>query len=97
MMFDADKMRDDVDTYGVYAYEDFSEYLTKEQFEAFNVKYMKVAVGKGGYTYEGILGLIEEFLKQHEAKKHRRLVVTSLLFFIYTLYIVFDFTFKKYI
>ena len=63
MKYDEQQMQADIDQYGLYTYEEFSDYLTYEQFEAFNVKYMKVAVGKGEYTYEGILQLIEEYLK----------------------------------
>ena len=36
--------------------------LTYEQFVGFNVQYFKIAVGKGLYTYEGILNLINEYL-----------------------------------
>ena len=43
-------------------YEDFADYLTYEQFVGFNVQYFKIAVGKGLYTYEGILNLISEYL-----------------------------------
>ena len=63
MRFDEAKMQKDIETYGLYTYEDFAEYLTEEQFAAFNVPYMKVAVGKGNYTYEGILDLIDYYLK----------------------------------
>lgn len=52
----------DVERYGLYTYKEFESYLTPELFDAFNVKYMKVAVGKGQFTYEGILGLIEKWL-----------------------------------
>ena len=62
MTFDADKLAKDVETYGLYSYEDFADYIPRELFEAFNIKYMKVAVGKGQYTFEGILGLIDESL-----------------------------------
>ncbi|MBQ7873147.1 MAG: prepilin-type N-terminal cleavage/methylation domain-containing protein [Clostridia bacterium] len=62
MMFDAEQMQSDIDTYGLYTYEDFAEYLTYEQFVGFNVQYFKIAVGKGYYTYEGILDLIATYL-----------------------------------
>ena len=64
MKFDAAKMQADIEKYGLYTYEDFAEYLTPEQFAAFNVPYFKVAVGKGNYTYEGILDLIDEYLNK---------------------------------
>jgi len=62
LTFDAAKMEEDIAKYGLYEPTDFEGYLTAEQFEAFNVKYMKVAVGKGQFTYEGILGLIDKWL-----------------------------------
>ena len=63
MMFDQVQLQADIDKYGLYTYEDFEQHLTYEQFVAFNAQCFKVAVGKGNYTYEGILQLIEEYLK----------------------------------
>ena len=63
MMFDEAKMQADIEKYGLYTYEDFADYLTYEQFVAFNVQYFKIAVGKGLYTYEGILDLIATYLR----------------------------------
>lgn len=64
MTFDEAKMQSDIEKYGLYTYEDFADYLTYEQFVAFNVQYFKIAVGKGNYTYEGILDLIDTYLNQ---------------------------------
>lgn len=63
MKFDEVQMQAEIEKYGLYTYADFEQYLTREQFEAFNVQYFKIAVGKGEYTYEGILALIETYLK----------------------------------
>ena len=62
MMFDEEMMKSDIEKYGLYTYEDFADYLTYEQFVGFNVQYFKIAVGKGLYTYDGILDLIDEYL-----------------------------------
>ncbi len=62
MRYDEEKIAEDIATYGLYTYEEFADYLTEEQFAAFNVQYMKIAVGKGHYTYEGILALIASYL-----------------------------------
>ena len=62
MVYDAELMQKDIEQYGLYTYEDFADYLTYEQFVAFNVQYFKIAVGKGHYTYEGVLELINEYL-----------------------------------
>ena len=45
------------------AYEDWSDYITYEQFLAYNVQYLKVSVGKGLITEEGIIALIDRFLR----------------------------------
>jgi len=63
MRYAPDKLHVDIAEYGLYAYEDFADYLTYEQFVAFNVPYFKVSVGKGNYTYEGILNLIKQYLQ----------------------------------
>ena len=62
MTFDEAQMQADIEKYGLYTYEDFADYLTYEQFVGFNVQYFKIAVGKGDYTYEGILELINTYL-----------------------------------
>lgn len=64
MTFDQNAMQEDIEKYGLYTYDEFADYLTYEQFMAFNVQYMKIAVGKGTYTYEGILALIDFYLNQ---------------------------------
>ena len=62
MKYDADRMKADIEKYGLYTYADFADYLTYEQFVAFNVQYFKIPVGKGLYTYDGILELIDQYL-----------------------------------
>ncbi|MBQ7097491.1 MAG: hypothetical protein IJN96_05380 [Clostridia bacterium] len=62
LTFDREKMEADIEQYGLYKYEDFADYLTPEFFEGYNVKYMKVAVGKGQYTYQGMIDLIQKWL-----------------------------------
>ena len=58
MKYDEAKMQSDIDRYGLYTYEDWSDYLTPEQFEMFNGKYFKILVGKGVFTEEDILKII---------------------------------------
>ena len=52
-------MAQDIETYGLYTYEDFADYVSEEVFNAFPFKYFKVAVGKGEFTFEELLVLIE--------------------------------------
>lgn len=58
MMYDADAKARDIEAYGLYTYEEFADYLTEEQFYAFNGPYFKVLVGRGVLTYEDILEII---------------------------------------
>ncbi len=64
MKYDEAKMQADIERYGLYSYEDFSDYLTPEQFAMFNGQYFKILVGKGVLTYDDILGIIEDNLNQ---------------------------------
>ena len=58
MKYDEEAKQRDIVLYGLYTYEEFSEYLTEEQFYAFNGPYFKVLVGRGILTYEDILEII---------------------------------------
>jgi len=59
MKYDEALMAADIEKYGLYTYEDFEDYVSIEVFNAFPFKYYKVAIGKGLYTYEQVLGLIQ--------------------------------------
>lgn len=61
MKYNEELMRQDIEKYGLYTYEDFSDYVSLEVFNAFPFKYFKVAVGKGLITYEDIIILIEYY------------------------------------
>ena len=62
MVYDAEQMQEDIEKYGLYTYEDFAEYVTYEQFIAFNGPYLKVLVGRGVVTFEQILNLIATYV-----------------------------------
>lgn len=62
MQIDIEKMNNDIEKYGLYEYDEWSEYLTYEQFIAFNVKYLKVSIGKGLVTKEEIIRYIKSYL-----------------------------------
>lgn len=62
MKYDEEKMQADIEKYGLYTYEDFAEYVTYEQFIAFNGPYLKVLVGRGVLTFEEILELIATYV-----------------------------------
>ena len=44
-------------------YEDFAEYVTYEEFVAFNGAYLKVSVGKGLTTFDKIIEMINRYLR----------------------------------
>ena len=56
--YDEAKMKADIETYGLYTYDDFSEYCSYEAFVAFGLENFKVAVGKGYITFDEIIYLI---------------------------------------
>ena len=59
MKYDNELMQADIEKYGLYTYEEFAEYCTREQFEALGLDIFKVAVGKGYITREQIIFLLE--------------------------------------
>ena len=62
MKYDEEKMQADIETYGLYTYDDFAEYCTYEQFVGMSFANWKVAVGKGYITFDDIVYLIENYL-----------------------------------
>ena len=63
MKYDEAKMQADIEKYGLYEYEELAEYVTYEQFIAFNGPYLKVLVGKGIVTFDDIINLISTYVK----------------------------------
>ena len=66
MKYDEEKMQADIEKYGLYTYDDFAEYVTYEQFIAFNGPYLKVLVGRGVVTYEQIIELISMYVNPEQ-------------------------------
>ena len=58
MVYDEEKMLLDIEEYGVYSYDEWSAYVTYEEFTDFNGQYFKIAIAKGLLTYEELYGLI---------------------------------------
>lgn len=63
MQYDAASFAADIATYGLYTYEEFAEIIPIPEviFEAFNGQYLKVSIGKGLITMEGLIALIERY------------------------------------
>ena len=52
--YDSEEVINDVNTYGLFAYEEFQEYMTLDEFNAFNGQYFKIAIAKGLTSLERI-------------------------------------------
>ena len=64
MKYDEEAMKKDIETYGLYTYEDYKDYVTYEQFVGLNGAYFKVLVGKGYITFEDVIQAIYGFVPQ---------------------------------
>lgn len=62
MRYDEKQMQKDIETYGLFALEDFGGMITEEAFRAFNGAYLKVAMGKGLLTWEDIAYMAERYI-----------------------------------
>ena len=58
MKYDEELMAQDIQRYGLYSYEDWEEITTLDLYNAFNMKYLKAAEGKGLATNEIFAGYI---------------------------------------
>ena len=61
LKYDEEAMARDIEEYGLYTYEEWSDLIPYEVFDGFNFKYFKVAIGKGLATYETYLDHIRLF------------------------------------
>jgi hypothetical protein len=62
MKVDPLKMKEDIDKFGLYSYEEWSSLITPLQFQAFNVQYLKVSIGKELTTYQQLLRYIHDYM-----------------------------------
>ena len=62
LRYDTEQFQNDVETYGLYTYDDFKEYVTYEQFVQLNGAYLKIPVEKGIFSWEYIVELIGMYL-----------------------------------
>ena len=58
MSYDMLQMQQDIETYGLYTYEDFKDLIPEVVFEMYNAKYLKINVEKGYMTWNDVLDLI---------------------------------------
>ncbi|MCM1261050.1 MAG: hypothetical protein NC182_07935 [Prevotella sp.] len=51
----------DIQKYGLLSYEEVADFMTKEIYELFNVKYLSVSIGKGLITRDIMMAYIKQF------------------------------------
>ena len=61
MTVNTEKYYADIQKYGLASYEEWSEYLTEEEFAFFNGQYINVSIGKGLTTRETLIALIKKY------------------------------------
>ena len=61
LLYDFVEMLDDINKYGLYDYNEVCDFCTPIQYDLYNVKYLKVAVGKGLITLSEIKTIVEKF------------------------------------
>lgn len=61
--YDQEKMESDINKYGLFSYSEWKDYVTEEQFNAFNGSILKVAIGKELISMEELQDYINKFLK----------------------------------
>ena len=63
MKYDIEAMQSDINTYGLFTYEEFNALYNVPEvvFEACDGQYLKVAIGKGLITHDEIVELIEKY------------------------------------
>ena len=62
LRYDTETFQKDMETYGLYTYDDFEDLVTYEQFVELNGAYLKIAVGKGLMTWDYIVELIHLYV-----------------------------------
>lgn len=59
MKYDEANMQAEIAKYGLYTYDEWSDYLTEEQFYALNGPYYKVLIGRGVMTEDELINIIK--------------------------------------
>ncbi len=62
LKYDEEKMRAEIEQYGLYTYDDFKDYLTLEQYYMLNAPYYKVLVEKGLVTFDDLIYMIQSYV-----------------------------------
>ena len=65
LQYDLEAMEEDINKYGLYSYDEFKEYATEYEFNALNMKYLRVSVGKGYITEEEIILALKTYFPKN--------------------------------
>ncbi len=65
LTIDQEALAEDIEQYGLFTYEEFSELvtITPEVFDAFNGQYLKIAIGKGMISIDEIQSLLNRYAR----------------------------------
>ena len=61
LQYNQELMQQDIETYGIFTYEDFQDLVSYEIYCSFPTQYFKVAIGKGILTWEDLYYYIERY------------------------------------
>ena len=61
LKYDEEKKANDIETYGLFTYEDFEDIIPEEIYYVFNGTYLKIAIAKGLVTFEQIAYYAERY------------------------------------
>ena len=70
MQYDEEKMKADIEKYGLFTYDDWKDYVSKDIYDLIPFKYYKVAIGKGYITMEHMHELIEKYFYKFYAAQN---------------------------
>ena len=61
LKFNQEDMKLAIKQFGLFEYEDFADYVSKEEFDSYPTKYLKISMGRGLMTWEDIEYLIARY------------------------------------
>lgn len=63
LSYNKEKMAEDIEKYGLFDYSDFKDYMTYEDYLKYPAPYLKVAIEKGILTEQGLINLINRYIR----------------------------------
>ena len=66
MTYDFEALQKDIETYGLFTYEDFEDIIPEDVFEMCGGAYLKIAIGKGLITWDRIVEIAQRYAPYFE-------------------------------